>query len=62
MTGTTPAGRPDLGEWIELAGHSGCLRRRRLPAQVVAVISNKAEAYGLERARSAGVAAVSRPS
>ncbi|WVM88049.1 formyltransferase family protein [Halopseudomonas pachastrellae] len=25
------------------------------PAEVVAVISNKAEAYGLERARSAGI-------
>jgi phosphoribosylglycinamide formyltransferase-1 len=30
----------------------------RLPAQVVAVISNKREAYGLERARQAGVPAV----
>jgi len=29
----------------------------RLPAQVVGVISNKAEAYGLERARRAGVPA-----
>jgi phosphoribosylglycinamide formyltransferase-1 len=32
-----------------------------LPAQVVAVISNKGEAYGLERARQAGVFAVHKP-
>lgn len=31
-----------------------------LPAQVAAVISNKAEAYGLERARAAGVPAVEK--
>jgi formyltetrahydrofolate-dependent phosphoribosylglycinamide formyltransferase len=32
-----------------------------LPAQVTAVISNKSDAYGLERARSAGVPAVAQP-
>ena len=32
-----------------------------LPAQVVAVISNKSEAYGLERARQFGAAAVAYP-
>jgi phosphoribosylglycinamide formyltransferase-1 len=32
-----------------------------MPAQVAAVISNKAEAYGLERARSSGVAAIYLP-
>lgn len=32
-----------------------------LPAQVVAVISNKGDAYGLERARQAGVFAVHKP-
>ena len=32
-----------------------------LPAQVVAVISNKADAYGLERARRAGVPALCLP-
>src|SRR5689334_1946695 len=30
----------------------------RLPAAIVAVVSNKAEAYGLERARRAGVPAI----
>lgn len=32
-----------------------------LPARVVAVISNKAEAYGLERARHAAVPAIHKP-
>jgi phosphoribosylglycinamide formyltransferase 1 len=34
---------------------------QRLPAQVVAVFSNKPEAYGLERARQAGVPALACP-
>jgi formyltetrahydrofolate-dependent phosphoribosylglycinamide formyltransferase len=33
----------------------------RLPAQVVAVISNKSGAYGLERARLAGIPAIVHP-
>lgn len=33
----------------------------KLPAQVVAVISNKAEAYGLQRANNAGVSSVIYP-
>jgi len=33
----------------------------RLPASVVAVFSNKPEAYGLERARAAGVPAIAFP-
>jgi formyltetrahydrofolate-dependent phosphoribosylglycinamide formyltransferase len=33
----------------------------RLPARVVAVISNRPSAYGLERARQAGVPAIARP-
>lgn len=33
----------------------------RLPAEVVAVFSNKPEAYGLERARAAGVPAIPFP-
>lgn len=33
----------------------------KLPAQVVAVISNKSGAYGLERARQAGIPAVYHP-
>jgi formyltetrahydrofolate-dependent phosphoribosylglycinamide formyltransferase len=33
----------------------------RLPAQVVAVISNKTSAYGLERAHLAGVPAIAQP-
>jgi phosphoribosylglycinamide formyltransferase 1 len=32
-----------------------------LPAQVTAVVSNKREAFGLERARRAGVPAIARP-
>ena len=32
-----------------------------LPAQVAAVVSNKREAFGLERARRAGVPAIARP-
>ena len=36
-------------------------RMGALPAQVVAVISNKAEAFGLERARRAGVPAIYLP-
>ncbi len=33
----------------------------KLPARVVAVFSNKADAYGLERARAAGVPAIAFP-
>lgn len=36
-------------------------QRGELPAQVVAVFSNKAEAYGLERARRAGIPACYLP-
>ncbi len=36
-------------------------RSGELPAEVVAVISNKAEAYGLERARLAGIPGVIFP-
>jgi len=36
-------------------------RNRSLPAEVVAVFSNRKEAYGLERARAAGVPAVWQP-
>lgn len=32
-----------------------------LPAQVAAVVSNKREAFGLERARRAGIPAIARP-
>ena len=31
------------------------IANNNLPAQVVAVISNKADAYGLERAKKAGI-------
>jgi phosphoribosylglycinamide formyltransferase 1 len=34
------------------------IRNGSLPAEVVAVISNKSDAYGLERARAAGIPAV----
>jgi phosphoribosylglycinamide formyltransferase 1 len=33
----------------------------KIPAQVVAVVSNKAGAYGLERARQASIPAIARP-
>jgi formyltetrahydrofolate-dependent phosphoribosylglycinamide formyltransferase len=33
----------------------------RLPARVCAVVSNKSDAFGLERARRAGVPAIARP-
>jgi formyltetrahydrofolate-dependent phosphoribosylglycinamide formyltransferase len=35
--------------------------RGELPAQVVAVVANRQEAYGLERARRAGIPAVYKP-
>ena len=31
------------------------IANQKLPAQIVAVISNKADAYGLERAKKAGI-------
>jgi phosphoribosylglycinamide formyltransferase 1 len=37
------------------------IRNGSLPAEVVAVVSNKADAYGLERARAAGIPAVVKP-
>jgi phosphoribosylglycinamide formyltransferase 1 len=36
-------------------------RNGTLPADVAAVVSNKSDAFGLERARTAGVPAVARP-
>ncbi len=36
-------------------------REGKLPARVAAVVSNKREAFGLERARQAGVPAVAKP-
>jgi phosphoribosylglycinamide formyltransferase-1 len=62
-------GMPDKRRLVVLISGSGtnlqaildACREGSLPAQVAAVVSNKSDAFGLERARRAGVPALARP-
>jgi formyltetrahydrofolate-dependent phosphoribosylglycinamide formyltransferase len=63
VSATTPARLVVLisGSGTNLQAILDACARGDLPAQVVAVISNRASAYGLERARRAGVPAIHLP-